>query len=60
MIMITPAEFEDEMRRISNSQNEEGMEMTHVAADELMCKVLKDNGYEAGVKIFEKMRKWYA
>lgn len=57
MIMITPAEFEDEMGRIS--QNEE-IELRHKAADELMCKVLQENGYSSGVKIFESMKKWYA
>lgn len=60
MIMITPAEFEDEMKKIYERTNSDGVDVSHVAADELMCKVLTDNGYEAGVKIFEKMKKWYA
>lgn len=57
MIYVTPAEFEDEMKKLANMVD---MEASHVAADELMCKVLVAHGYEAGVKIFENMRKWYA
>lgn len=56
MVMITPAEFEDGMRKIASS-SEVGKEVMHKAADELMCKVLEDNGYVAGVKIFENMWK---
>lgn len=58
MIMITPAEFEDEMKRISNSGS--GQEINHIAADELMCKVLEENGYSVGVKVFKDMSKWYS
>jgi len=57
MIYVTPAEFEDEMKKIANTDDPE---TSHVAADELMRKVLIAHGYEAGVKIFENMRKWYA
>ena len=57
MLYVTPAEFEDEMKKIANTDDSE---TSHVAADELMCKVLVSHGYEAGVKIFENMRKWYA
>ena len=57
MLYVTPAEFEDEMKKIADTDDPE---TSHVAADELMCKVLVAHGYEAGVKIFENMRKWYA
>lgn len=57
MIMITPAEFEDQMRKISSEVDFIGREASHKEAEELMCKVLKDNGYVSGVKIFEKMAK---
>ena len=59
MVMITPAEFEDEMKRISDSSRE-STEMAHISADKLMCDVLRDNGYESGVKLFEQMNKWYS
>lgn len=57
MIMITPAEFEDKMKAIAERHDD--VDVAHVAADELMCKALIDNGYEAGVKIFDSMTKWY-
>lgn len=57
MLYVTPAEFEDEMKKIVNTDDPE---TSHAAADELMCKVLIAHGYEAGVKIFEDMWKWYA
>lgn len=57
MIMITPAEFEDQMRKISSEVDFVGREASRKEAEELMCKVLKDNGYVSGVKIFEKMAK---
>lgn len=57
MIMIMPAEFERKMREISEIDDSE---TKHIKADELMCEVLKSLGYEVGVEIFEKMRKWYA
>ena len=57
MIMITPAEFEDQMKRIKMSGE---TELGHIAADELMCQVLDENGYSSGVKIFKDLSKWYS
>lgn len=57
MIMITPAEFEDQMKKIMATGN---TELGHIEADDLMCKVLDENGYSAGVKIFKSLSKWYA
>ena len=59
MIYTTPAEFEDQMRNIYTSPDGD-VEMNHIRADELMCEVLKQNGYEKGVEIFEDQMKWYA
>lgn len=56
MIMITPAEFEDKMRAIERKGG--SIKECRDSADELMCQVLIDNGYEAGVEIFDKMKKW--
>ena len=62
--MITPAEFEDEMREIANKVTDVSVdyheEEAHGAADDLMCEVLKDLGYTKGVEIFERMPKWYS
>lgn len=49
MIMITPAEFEDEMRRIAKKGDLD-------EAITLMCEALIDNGYSSGIKILADMR----
>lgn len=49
--------FVNEMRRINRDDD---TEMAHILADELMCKLLRELGYNEGVEIFEKMGKWYS
>ena len=58
-MIITPARFEDEMKRISEIPGYDP-EDKHVRADDLMCKVLDSLGYSVGVKIFQDMEKWYS
>ena len=53
--MITPAEFEDRMKYLAKDGYPEER---HIEADRLICEVLRDLGYEAGVKIFETMEIW--
>ena len=35
-------------------------EVMHGKADDLVCELLKSLGYLEGLKIYEKMEKWYA
>ena len=35
-------------------------EVCHEKMDELMCKTLRNLGYEEGVEIFEETPKWYS
>lgn len=49
--------FANEMRRIDRDND---TEMAHILADELMCKLLRELGYDEGVDIFEQMDKWYS
>ena len=35
-------------------------EGAHGMADDLMCQLLEELGYEEGVKIFKNAEKWYA
>ena len=56
--MITPAEFEQRMKELR--EDIEDIEERHIKADELLCETLKSLGYDAGVKLFERTRKWYA
>ena len=72
-LMITAAEFERRMNEIAHPQpvktngsyidqamyRAANISSSHEEADDLMCEVLKSLGYEAGVKIFEEMTKWY-
>ena len=53
---MTPEEFHEAMISLETGDTE----CDHVNADELMCKVLNELGYEGGVKVFETMPKWYA
>ena len=45
-----------------NSENSTGydIEGAHSEADDLMCQLLEELGYEEGVKIFKNAEKWYA
>ena len=54
---ITPAEFERLMKELAEIGDPE---CRHMEADELMCHILIQYGYDAGVKIFTGMTKWYA
>lgn len=61
-------EFETHMQKISKNvmelddQNPDMpsmIEKAHVQADELMCQILTDLGYEEGIDLFKKMEKYY-
>ena len=43
-----------------NTANMKDTEASHAHADEVMCAVLKELGYSAGIEIFRKMAKWYS
>jgi hypothetical protein len=59
---MTPDEFAQKMRAISEAmeRGRNDPESRHCYADDLMCELLKELGYEEGVKVFEEMDKWYA
>ena len=56
MSRMTPDEFETKMKEAA----EEGGEIGHRLADELMAELLTSLGYGKGVEVFEKIDKWYA
>lgn len=35
-------------------------EIAHIEADKILCKLLKEHGYELTVAAFENLEKWYA
>ncbi len=55
---MTPEEFEKAVSEIEKHSGWD-IEMSHAKADVLLCKVLREAGYEAGVDIYEKLGKWY-
>ncbi|MGH9968498.1 MAG: hypothetical protein ACREBG_11815 [Pyrinomonadaceae bacterium] len=58
---MTPSEFTVEMKRISDRGSWSDPERNHGEADALLCRALKEIGYEEGVRIFlEDIKKWYA
>lgn len=62
--MTTPEEFAAKMRNIPKTLDSHGRpwdaEDSHILADDYMCDLLRELGYEEGVYIFENMNKWYA
>lgn len=54
---ITPKRFREIMEA---HRTIEDKEHRHQVADQLMKKVLKQQGFEEGVEIFQKMSKWYS
>lgn len=61
-MLITPAEFERSMQELHEGaeRGDYDYEISHFSADDLMCNVLRQFGYEKGVEIFENMGKWYS
>lgn len=54
---LTPEEFAEKMAGIAENGDEE---RNHVAADSIMCELLKSLGFGEGVGLFEDMDKWYS
>lgn len=62
---MTPKEFADEMRRITDEEQHKGdlywdTEQVHIEMDNVMCEVLEGLGYGEGIEIFRNESKWYA
>ena len=59
---MTPEQFKRAMQHLHTEYllDENDPERFHGKADDLMCKVLKKQGYTAGIEIFEASEKWYA
>lgn len=56
--IASPEAFEAEMKKISEIDDSES---AHYEADMLMCRVLTELGYAAGVRVFdEEIEKWYS
>lgn len=67
-VTITPEEFKKRMNELSkivmelDDQNPDMpsmVETAHIKADELMCEILIELGYEEGIDIFKRMEKYY-
>ena len=55
----TPEEFEKELQSIIEEWHGD-MEMSHRFMDDVLCRVLTENGYWKGVQVFKSQHKWYA
>jgi hypothetical protein len=63
MDALTPEEFAAKMLEIFGGDPTKGIydeEGAHLRADELMCGLLRQLGYGAGVNTFQSASKWYA
>jgi hypothetical protein len=56
---MTPESFANAMRQIFPAVGYDE-EISHQAADTLLCETLRELGYGEGVAIFEEAHKWYA
>jgi hypothetical protein len=56
---MTPEEFAKRMQAIYDRPHGDE-EIKHAAADDLLCQVLRELGYDAGVDIFENDPRGYA
>jgi len=59
----TPDEFYEKMEDITGFDGLRYFcdpEGSHSQADDLLCEVLREMGYGAGIVLFENMPKWYA
>jgi hypothetical protein len=60
---MTPEEFRERMVGLfgENPESENyDIESAHCDADDLMCSVLRELGYGAGIDLFERASMWYA
>ena len=58
---MMPEDFQRAMWNIYELTDNDGdLEIAHSLADKLMCKLLRELGYEGGAELFEAMPKWYA
>jgi len=57
---MTPEGFKEAMQMIYDySLGTDDLSDTHERADILMCQILQELGYGAGINIFCKLKKWY-
>ena len=57
--IITPKEFAEKMEEIRRNDFYD-YEAAHSKMDNLMSKVLRQNGYKDGILCFNKQQKWYS
>lgn len=56
---LTPAEFLGQMTKIVLEYGHDE-EVAHLRMDELICRVLREQGFDAGVRVFDQQSKHYA
>jgi hypothetical protein len=56
---VDPEEFLEKMRGIFPAKGYDE-ENSHGMADNLMCEVLIELGYEKGIEVFKQADKWYS
>jgi hypothetical protein len=55
---MSPDEFKSRMRWVYRTPVD--VESAHIAADDLMCELLRSLGYGGGITVFEESPKWYS
>jgi hypothetical protein len=57
--MLTPEQFRDAMKEIGEKHAGD-WEVIHSEADNLICALLREMGYEEGLNIYDSWTRWYA
>lgn len=55
--LISPQAFAEQVKRIIDEAGDD-YERSHLELDALLCRVLEQNGYGDGVKVYQKAPKW--
>lgn len=56
---MTPNDFHKKMEKLRDELKDDP-EVMHQQMDDLMCRVLQEQGFWKGVEIFQKSESWYA
>lgn len=51
---------EDAIEELIKQQNNEDIEVAHLTADNILCRLLESLGYSDVIREYDKVEKWYA
>ena len=55
-----PEPFAEELEALRKLANDTDIEVAHIKADDILCRILLDLGYDEIVEAYDAVDKWYA